>query len=232
MPRTAKPTDIDLKAAAKKAIAEATSGSHDLTITIPEIEKRKVVIRVVGDTPLITHCWSEKAKEMMRIKQTKGAALAKSAKNAAEDVDGATYWLDKEKGHVGFPAIAFKASMVDAAVALGGKKTETRRAFRIVGIPTVQYGELVKIEYQEMVQREDMVRVGMGTADLRYRPEFRGWHADVTFIYDARQISPAQIISLLNQAGFSTGIGEWRPERDGSYGMFSATEIIGDITPQ
>ncbi len=27
--------------------------------------------------------------------------------------------------------------------------------------------------------REDMVRVGMGTADLRYRAEFSKWHAKV-----------------------------------------------------
>ena len=34
-------------------------------IEIRPIEIKKVTVRVVGDTPLIMHAWSEKAKRMM-----------------------------------------------------------------------------------------------------------------------------------------------------------------------
>jgi hypothetical protein len=27
-------------------------------------------------------------------------------------------------------------------------------------------------------------------------------------------------MNLLNTAGFAVGVGEWRPEKDGQYGMF------------
>ena len=29
-----------------------------------------------------------------------------------------------------------------------------------------------------------------------------------------------QIVNIINAGGYACGIGEWRPERDGQYGMF------------
>ena len=40
-------------------------------IVIPEIELRVMKIKIIGDSPLITHKWSEKAKRMMLEKQMK-----------------------------------------------------------------------------------------------------------------------------------------------------------------
>ena len=197
-------------------------------LQIPEIRKRTALIRIAGVTPLITNKWSEKAIKQMRDAQTKAAKTAKGAKDAAADTEAATYYLISGCG-VGFPAIGFKKAMVDAAVALGSYKTVVRRAFHII---TEEFSDagmmLVPIQFQSKGMREDLVRVGMGKADLRYRPEFRDWHADVPFLYDSNQISLAQIVSLLKQAGFSTGIGEWRPEKDGISGMFDVAEILED----
>jgi hypothetical protein len=33
-------------------------------------------------------------------------------------------------------------------------------------------------------------------------------------------LSVEQIINLFNVAGFAIGVGEWRPQKDGSNGMF------------
>ena len=46
-------------------------------ISIKPIEIEKVKIRIVGDSPLIVHAWSEKAKKMMldtqmKVTKTKG----------------------------------------------------------------------------------------------------------------------------------------------------------------
>lgn len=64
------------------------------------------------------------------------------------------------------------------------------------------------------------MRVGMGVADIRYRCEFKEWSAVVKIRYNASVLSEAQIRNLFNVAGFGVGIGEWRPEKDGSFGMF------------
>ena len=60
----------------------------------------------------------------------------------------------------------------------------------------------------------------MGTADIRYRAEFKKWKATLTIRYNAHVISTEQIINLYHVAGFSIGIGDWRPQKEGSHGMF------------
>ena len=38
--------------------------------------------------------------------------------------------------------------------------------------------------------------------------------------FNARMISAEQIVAMLDAGGFGTGIGEWRPEKDGQFGRF------------
>ena len=78
---------------------------------------------------------------------------------------------------------------------------------------------MVKIDRTPEI-REDMVRIGMGTADIRYRGEFKKWSANIDVRYNANAMSIEQIINLFNIGGFACGVGEWRPAKDGSYGMF------------
>jgi hypothetical protein len=65
-----------------------------------------------------------------------------------------------------------------------------------------------------------MVRIAMGTADIRYRGEFKDWSCTLRLSYNANVLSPEQIVNLFNVAGYAIGVGEWRPARDGSFGRF------------
>lgn len=192
-------------------------------ITIPRISVRQTEIRLVGDSPLISHKWSEKAKKEMLAKQMKKAKSAKEAKDPWMDYCESLYWLtpmpsrpteaDVKSARFGFPCVAFKSAAVGACRFTDGiKMTEARGAFHVVG-------ELAVIEGLPTM-REDMVRVGMGTADLRYRGEFSAWETTITVSYNAHALALEQIANLFNLAGFGVGVGEWRPEKDGSYGRF------------
>jgi hypothetical protein len=181
-------------------------------IEIKRINIKRAIVELVGDSPLIVHAWSAKAKKEMLDKQMKKAKGPKQAKNPEKDYEDAFYRLPD--GGPGFPTIAFKASAVSAAgrFADGMKMTEVRGSFHIEG-------ELVEIIGKPNM-REDMVRVGMGMADIRYRPEFKAWRVKLPIRYNEDAISLEQIVNLFNMAGFGVGIGEWRPEKDGLYGMF------------
>ena len=65
-----------------------------------------------------------------------------------------------------------------------------------------------------------MVRISMGTADIRYRGEFPVWRVTFTIRHNANVLSAEQIINLFNVGGFAIGVGDWRPQRNGSFGMF------------
>lgn len=202
-------------------------------IELPKLDIRMMDVVVVGDSPLIVHAWSEKAKREMLNKQQKKARGAKEAKDPQGDFEASLYRL--ADGGYGFPSIAFKTAAVTACTSIAGvMKIEARQAFHIIGedvdvtgvFPgTMARHNLIRIEGGTPKMREDMVRVGMGTADLRYRAEFANWHAKLLVRYNGNVLSEEQILNILNVAGFGVGVGEWRPEKDGMSGMFHvATE--------
>lgn len=198
--------------------------TEDAIITIPAIDIRTFQLRLVGDSPLIVHAWSEKAKREMLEKQMKKATKGKEVRNPFKEFCDSLYWLsekpddptmeDVQNAKFGFPVVAFKSAAVDGGYQskVTSNKTTSRGAFHI-------NGEFVEIE-GEPEMREDMVRIGMGTADLRYRAEFKQWSVVLDIRYNANAMSMEQIINLFNIGGFACGIGEWRPAKDGQYGMF------------
>lgn len=182
------------------------------TLELPRFDLRMFTVKLVGDSPLICHAWSKKARTEMLDKQMKRAKQGKMAKNPEQDFKDSLY--PYPGGGYGFPVIAFKAAAVDACSHVDGvTKVEARGAFHI-------NGDLVKIQGSEPTMREDMVRVGMGTADIRYRGEFTPWFVEVPIRYNAGVLSAEQIIHLFNVAGFGIGVGEWRPQKDGMHGLF------------
>ncbi len=196
------------------------------SVTLPPLNIQTVSVTLIGDTPLIVHRWSEKAKKQMLDKQTKKATAGREAKDPERDFRDSLYVLPD--GRYGFPIIGFKAAAVTACTSIGSMtKVAARQAFHVDG-------EYAVIEGDEPTMREDMVRVGMGTADIRYRGEFRNWWTTIEIKYNANVLSAEQILNLMQTAGFAVGVGEWRPERDGQYGRFHVAtaaemKVIDDI---
>lgn len=205
------------------------------TIEIKPIKLERIRIRIKGDSPLIMHAWSEKAKKEMLDKQMKvTTTTAKSAKNPVEDFIRSMYWLSPmpeemtkyayekaiEAGaRFGFPVTAIKQAAMATAYRMGwiDNQMALRGSFFIEGATS----EMAEIVSDKPEMREDMVKVGMGTADLRYRGQFNNWYSDLTIIFNANgKYTKEQIVNFINAAGFCCGIGEWRPERDGQFGMF------------
>lgn len=203
-------------------------------VTIPALNIQEVNVRLVGDTPLISHAWSEKAKLMMLQKQTKKATTGKEIRRPAVEFAESLYWItekpnlsemtDEEaqkilaeylpKSKFGFPTTAFKAAAIDAAFQQNvvNKKTTIRGAIHVIG-------ELAEIDGVPAM-REDMVRIGMGTADLRYRAEFKTWSVTLPIRYNVNSVSLEQLVNFFNYGGFSNGVGDWRPAKGGTYGAF------------
>ena len=223
-------------------------------------------IKVVGDSPLIMHAWSAKAKREMLEKQigaTKTSAREK--KVPLEDFVSSMYWLTPmptefteeavgeslEGARFGFPVTAFKQAALSAAYRNGWSKDKMslRGAFfirpdadgyysgdlqidwsrkKIEIVPNVFRADaLVEIHSDTPVMREDLVKVGMGTADIRYRGQFDNWWAVLKIQYDRNgKTSFDQLVNMIAAGGFGCGVGEWRVERDGTYGSYHVAASV------
>ena len=70
------------------------SKKEETVVAIKPLDIKRVPIRIVGDTPLIVHAWSEKAKKMMldaQMKTTKTSA--KPIRDPYDDFINSMYWL-------------------------------------------------------------------------------------------------------------------------------------------
>lgn len=219
----------------------ATAKSTEV-VEIRPIDMKTVEVTLVGDTPMIMHAWSEKAKRMMlEAQQGKAKGKKKPIKNPVDDFIQSIYWLTEKPTYpdgsseevceeafnkaiangakFGFPVTAFKQAAISAAYRMGWVKNQMglRGAFFIES----EYGDMVEIKSDTPIMREDMVKIAGGTADIRYRGEFCNWSATFKVKYNANgEFSLENIINIINAGGTICGVGEWRPERDGQFGMY------------
>lgn len=207
---------------------------NNIQVELKELPVQKFTLQIVGDSPLICHAWSQKAKMGMLGKHLKKATTGKEVRRPTVEFADSLYWLtpkpeldgltDEQAANLlgdiipqsqfGFPTTAFKSSAIDAGYQQGilSKKTTARGAFHI-------QGEFAVIEGTPTI-REDMARIGQGIAEVRYRAEFKTWRTELLITYIANSISAEQIINLFQIAGFANGVGDWRPARDGQFGTF------------
>lgn len=190
-------------------------------INLTRIERSRLTVPIGGTAPLIVHRFDEKAKQMMLEAQQTKTRKRKDPKDPVADYERSMYRF-ADGGH-GFPAVGFKAAIVDSARLFDGvKMTELRAALTVIGEGPEQ---LIRIKGEAPRMREDTVRVGMGTADLRYRAEYWPWSADLEITFFPSMISAESIVALCDAAG-AGGVGEWRPgkAKTGIYGTFEVEQ--------
>lgn len=88
----------------------ATKKGVTQVIEIRPIELAKVQLRLVGDTSLIMHQWSAKAKrQMLEAQQGVSKGKKKEFKNPLEDFINAAYFITDENLYPGSAALAEEA---------------------------------------------------------------------------------------------------------------------------
>lgn len=191
------------------------SEQSKFVIKAPNI--RLMTVTIKGTAPLIFHKWSEKVKKQMLEKQMKKANKGREARDPQKEYEESFYY-DKD-GKIAFPALCIKLAIVAASRNIEGlAMTLLRGAVFVKG----DSEGLIPVEFKEKRMREDMVRtggIGRG-ADLRFRGEVSDWKMTFLIKFNEDVLSAEQVMNLLQIAGFASGLGEWRPERDGDFGTF------------
>lgn len=194
-----------------------------MAVTLKPIDKKVISFTIRGVSPLIQHKWSDKAMKQIRDKQAGKKTKVRETRDPEGEAIAATYFT--EDGSYGVPLEAIKKSIINAAHKdIGIEKTLVRKS---LFIKSDDPGNILKMECDDPILREDQVRVGMGSADLRYRPEFRSWSVRVNAEIDAGNLTVEDLINLTNLAGFGVGLHEWRPEKGGEFGRFEVDTTVG-----
>ncbi len=201
-----------------------TTGNETAPLVLHRLRRNIAVIPIEGQSPLIPHRWSDKARRMMLDKQMGKATAKKAPKAPEEDAREATYWL--EDGRPGMPATAFKAAIADAARHFDGLAIVTvKQSVFVLGEGTEQ---LVAIE-GPISMREDMPRNATGVADLRYRNQVFPWSAELRVEYVASTLTADALLALVDAAGLG-GVGDWRPSSPKSKsGTFGRWRVKGEL---
>jgi len=185
---------------------------------------------VVGDTPLITHAWSFKAKHEMLAKQVKATKAGKEQRDPQADFVSSLYEMGD--GCYGFPVTGLKNCILSAAHKDKGiARSDVMKALFIsaemVRVRPALAGAvcdmpLLRIYGGDPEMREDMVKIGgiNKVANLAYRGQFTVWAMKVRGKFNPAVITAEALAFLIQEGGIANGIGEWRNERKGIFGAF------------
>ena len=185
----------------------------------------QTIIPIRGTAPLVINKFSYKAKQQMMIamatpRNEKKAKSERPPRDYEADFQGARHISDE--GWDGISAPAFRRALIDACRTVGLTMTTTKMSIFVIadGIDKEDGTPLVRIlSKKPPIKHEALVRNDNGGADIRIRPMWKEWNANVTLQFDADMITPKSVVNLLDRAGKQVGVGEGRPFSKDSTGM-------------
>jgi hypothetical protein len=204
------------------------------TLLIRPLQEIELGFRLRGLAPYMQCRFSQKAiakiQETHRQGQQARSRRTREARDFDEDYRNAMHLF--ADGGCGIPCSAFRNALISACRVVGFKMTIAKLSIFIQkdGLDIVDGTPLVRIEGTPE-QSILPVRNATGVIDLRVRPLWREWAANLRIRCDAEQFSPQDVANLLIRAGRQVGIGEGRPDsRDSNgieYGLFAVESADG-----
>jgi len=177
-----------------------------------------VNLEALPGSTYIQHRFSMQTIEDIVERELAGAVTKKPKRkyrSLDEEYESCFWYTDDGKNAI--PTAAFIGAIMFAVTDLTISKALVKRTVRILG-------EVVPIRFKKINRRIDRaVRGTFKVPDIRHRPEFVDWSCTVPVTYNADTITADQVVNLFNIAGFSSGIGDWRPsspKSSGQHGMF------------
>ncbi len=201
----------------------ATSETQLEPIQLVRIFPETIQVTIEGTAPLIVNQWTQKAKQQIIDKNQGKTRVKQDPKEDAEvEFEQSRYRIDSERD--GFPAVAFKAAIINAVTLFEGiTKVAIKQALSVIGEGPSQ---LVEIISDGPTMRQDYVRFGMSSTDIRHRASYFPWAVDLQIRYIPEIITPSSVVALVD-AGGNGGVGEWRPSAPksltGTFGTFKVS---------
>lgn len=201
-------------------MAKTLNNAEATRITIQRLNRKHLVITVqsLEGSTYISHRKSASVAETIVSKQTGNAPPNPGLRDLDAEYESCFYYTADEK--YGIIADAFMGALMFTATSphlKGITGADVKRCIKVLG-------EVYELRYKKVNRRVDYPPIGRNRSpDVRHRPEFVDWECDIYIQYDANQMGPELIYNLVEQAGFNSGVGDWRPsapKNPGTHGMF------------
>lgn len=212
-----------------KAPKKTTPAKIELSVEPPKMAILHATIYGTPESPYVQHKFSQKARNQMMEAQQRGGTKAKNKNRDPKDFDevyrNAMHIAepngDDPGGWYGIPAAAIRSSLISACRISGFTMTHAKISVFVLadGRDADDSSPLVKITKGEPIPIDSHVRNETGVADVRRRPAFMNWEAELRIQYDANIFKPEEIVSLLIRAGTQVGVGEGRHDSKKSNGQ-------------
>lgn len=207
------------------ATAKASSA---LTISAPDF--RTIALTIEGTAPLVINKFSKKAADKMRADQEAGSTSKSKKNREAKDFEalynGARHIGSSEENKQiiqwdGIHAASFRNAAISACRAAGYVMTKAKLAIFIEadGFDIEDKTPLVRLTKGEPEMVVSQCRNATGVIDLRPRPHYFPWEAQLRIRYDAGMLTDQDVVNLIARVGKQVGIGEGRPDSKQSAGL-------------
>ena len=199
--------------------------AKDDTITILPISQGRQAFGLIGESPLIFNCMSEKAKRellMPKGRRTRADRAESLKHNPPEEYRASIYrnLADDAPTRLMFPSPGVKGAMATAALDMPGtRKSEIGRLVWVEGYHVPVYG--VPKLLMSVVRSADIAH----TPDIRTRAIMPVWGLIVVVRFIQPKLKATSIHNLLAAAGLVSGLGDFRQEKGkGSFGQFRVVD--------
>jgi hypothetical protein len=192
-----------------------------VVISAPRMQLATMLIK--GTSPYVQHKFGQKAQSQMEETQRAGTQARSRKKREARDFEAGfrNAMHISEEGWAGIPASAFRNAMIDSCRLVSFKMTHAKLSLFVLhdGLDADDATPLVRLIGDKPEIHKGWGRNANGGADLRWRPMWREWGAELRLRWDADQFGPSDVVNLLARAGQQVGIGEGRPSSPKSNGL-------------
>ena len=198
-----------------KKLKEQLKEQGKLEIIVPKLNLGMIKITLEGKTPLLVDKFPESVRLQILEKQVGMTKGKKQLRNMDEEYENAFHKLPN--GDVGFPAQGFKSAMIESTSFVGAKDF-SKKLLKGIQIMNSEGNDLIPIKCKKVSKLTHYPKGG----NTKVSPMLENWECELIIQYDENNISPQDLTSLLNYAGFYYGIGIWSPRAKcgGKYGMY------------
>lgn len=194
-------------------------------VQIVELTRAKIVYHIVGETPLLMNSMSVKAQRELLLPRGRKTAAEKQGSlkhDPLQEYRDSIYRARKGSETVlALMNTQFKAALCTAALDVpGAKKAQIGRLTSIEGGERLAlYG--VPEVMCSVVRSADINK----TPDIRTRCIVPRWACKVEVTYTIPVLNATVISSLFATAGYTMGVGDWRPQKgSGTFGRWKIVE--------